>query len=394
MNFDLLIQKLQITHNTLFTAVSKAVNIAMTVRNWLYGYYIVEFEQNGEDRAKYGEKLIRSIGENLKEKGLKGMSFTNLNLYRQFYLTYPQIGKALPSYFNNMQIIQTPSEQLSVSRTNQKYQTLSEQLKLTDIQLHKSEISEVQFGIDPEKILKTLSFSHFVELIKIEDSLKRAFYELECTKGTWSVRELQRQIESLYFERSGLSKDKKKLSEMINRKAVQLTPRDIINDPVTVEFLGLSDRAIITESDLEQALLDHLQQFLLELGHGFCFEARQKRILIDDEYYFVDLVFYHRILKCHILVELKTEKFKHYHASQINTYLEYYRHEIMHQNDNPPVGILLCTDKGEALVKYATAGMEKSLFVHKYLVELPKKEALEKYLKTEVAGLIDEKEFK
>jgi len=166
MNFDLLIQKLQITHSTLYTAVSKAVNIAMTVRNWLYGYYIVEFEQNSEDRAKYGEKLLRSIGENLKERGLKGMSITNLNLYRQFYLTYPQIGKALPDYFNNMQIIQTPSEQF----------------KLTEIQLHKPDFKDIPFGIEPERILKTLSFSHFVELIKIADPLKRAFYELPRRK--------------------------------------------------------------------------------------------------------------------------------------------------------------------------------------------------------------------
>lgn len=229
-----------------------------------------------------------------------------------------------------------------------------------------------------------MSFSHIVELIKIDDPLKRAFYELECVKGTWSTRELQRQIESLYFERSGLSKDKEKLSELVNQKAIQLSPRDVINDPITIEFLGLSDRALVTETDLEQAILDHLQMFLLELGHGFCFEARQKRILIDDEYYFIDLVFYHRILKCHILVDLKTEKFKHSHVGQINTYLEYYKNEIMQEGDNPPVGILLCTDKGNTLVKYATAGLEKSVFVHKYLVQLPSKEDLEKYLIREV----------
>jgi predicted nuclease of restriction endonuclease-like (RecB) superfamily len=228
-----------------------------------------------------------------------------------------------------------------------------------------------------------LSFSHIVELIKIDDPLKRAFYELECVKGTWSTRELQRQIESLYFERSGLSKDKKKLSELVNQKAVQLSPRDVINDPITVEFLGLSDRALVTETDLEQAILDHLQMFLLELGHGFCFEARQKRILIDDEYYFIDLVFYHRILKCHVLVDLKIEKFKHSHVGQMNTYLEYYKNEVKQKNDNPPVGILLCTDKGNTLVKYATAGLEESVFIRKYMVELPSQEELVKYINFE-----------
>ena len=238
--------------------------------------------------------------------------------------------------------------------------------------------------MEPEILIRSLSYSHFVELMKISEPLKRSFYEMECMKGIWSLPELRRQIGSLYFERSGLSKDKKKLSELVNRTAVQLVPRDVINDPITVEFLGLSDRALVTETDLEEAILDHLQLFLLELGHGFCFEARQKRILIDDEYYFIDLVFYHRILKCHVLVELKTEKFKHHHVSQLNTYLEYYRNEVLQEGDNPPVGILLCTDKGSTLVRYATAGLDKSIFVNKYLVELPSQGELEKYMSNEI----------
>jgi predicted nuclease of restriction endonuclease-like (RecB) superfamily len=238
--------------------------------------------------------------------------------------------------------------------------------------------------ISPKILMSKLSYTHFEKLSKIADPLKRAFYEMECIKGNWSVAELERQLESLFFERSGLSKDKNKLSDLINQKAVQLSPKDIINDPVSIEFLGLSDRALVTESELEQAILDHLQMFLLELGHGFCFEARQKRILIDDEYFFIDLVFYHRILKCHVLVDLKTEKFKHSHVGQINTYLEYYKNEVMLEGDNPPVGILLCTDKGSTLVKYATAGLDKSVFVKKYLIELPGKEELERYLEKEI----------
>jgi predicted nuclease of restriction endonuclease-like (RecB) superfamily len=197
---------------------------------------------------------------------------------------------------------------------------------------------------------------------------------MECIKGSWTVSELERQINSLFFERSGLSKDKQKLSDLVNQKAVQLLPKDIFNDPVTIEFLGLSDRAIISESDLEQAILDHLQMFLLEMGLGFCFEARQKRILIDDTYDFIDLVFYHRILKCHVLIDLKTEKFKHSHVGQINAYLNYYKNEVMQDDDNLPIGILLCTEKGNTMVKYATAGLEQNIFVQKYLVALPSKE--------------------
>lgn len=406
MNFENLIQNLQVTHDTLLDSASKAVNTAMTIRNWLYGYYIVEYEQNGEDRAGYGDRLIRSIEKQLKDKGQKGMSFTNLNIYRQFYLTYPQIGTALPHSLNNLLIIQAVPEQSLESTDNKIIQAVPEQSPVADEhpisqappdELKAIDISAIQIsakakgaepkpGLNPARLLQTLSFTHLVELIKIDDPLKRAFYEIECVKGTWSTRELQRQIESLYFERSGLSKDKKKLSEMVRLQAVQLTPRDVINNPLTIEFLGLNDRALATESDLEQALLDHLQEFLLELGYGFCFEARQKRILIDGEYYFIDLVFYHRILKCHVLVDLKIEKFKHSHAGQINAYLNYYRHEVMQEGDNPPVGILLCTDKGETMAKYATAGLEHSVFVHKYQLVLPSREELEQYISKEISN--------
>lgn len=388
MNFELLLQKLKYAHEALYASAAKSVNIALTLRNWVYGYYIVEFEQNGDDRAKYGEKLIRSIEKRLKDSGIKGMSFTNLNIYRQFYFTYPQIVQTLPELLKRLPIIQTPSEQLPGSAKKEIHQTVSDISKVIDVTAiqaaSKVKSNTKKIGLDPARLLQTLSFSHIVELVKIDDPLKRAFYEIECVKGTWSVRELQRQIESLYFERSGLSKDKKKLSELVSQKAVKLSPKDLINDPITVEFLGLSDRALVTESDLEQALLDHLQMFLLELGHGFCFEARQKRILIDDTYDFIDLVFYHRILKCHILVDLKTEKFKHGFVGQMNAYLNYFRNEIMQQDDNPPVGILLCTDKGNTMVKYATAGLEESVFVHKYMVALPSKEEIEDYIKNEI----------
>jgi len=389
MNFETLIQNLQVTHDTLLDSASKAVNTAMTIRNWLYGYYIVEYEQNGEDRARYGDRLIRSIEKQLKDKGQKGMSFTNLNIYRQFYLTYPQIGAALPHSLNKLVIIQAAPEQSPVTNEDSIHQALTEVLRVPGIKAIKAtnqaKGAEPKPGLNPARLLQTLSFTHLVELIKIDDPLKRAFYEIECVKGTWSTRELQRQIESLYFERSGLSKDKKKLSEMVRLQAVQLKPRDVVNNPLTIEFLGLNDRALVTESDLEQALLDHLQEFLLELGYGFCFESRQKRILIDGEYYFIDLVFYHRILKCHVLVDLKIEKFNHSHAGQINAYLNYYREEVMQQGDNPPVGILLCTEKGETMAKYATAGLEHSVFVQKYQLALPSREELEYYISKEIS---------
>ena len=229
MNFETLIQNLQVTHNAFFTSTAKAVNTAMTLRNWLYGYYVIEYEQNGEDRAKYGTRLLKELSDNIH---IKGISETNLRIFRQFYLTYPSISQTLPDLLRQLPIIlttpekspfnkrvsihQTVSDKLIENPEIQIHQTLSDELQHIDIetiqQKCKAIIVNKELGLPPSRLLQTLSFSHFVELIKINDPLQRAFYEIECVKGTWSVRELQRQIESLYFERSGLSKDKKKLS--------------------------------------------------------------------------------------------------------------------------------------------------------------------------------------
>ena len=182
------------------------------------------------------------------------------------------------------------------------------------------------------------------------------------------------------YERSGLSKNKEALSALVQQQATLLQPKDVINTPVTLEFLGLNERALVTENDLEQSILDNLQHFLLEMGHGFCFEARQKRILIDEDYFFADLVFYHRILKCHVIVELKIDKFRHEYASQLNMYLNYFKAEVMQPDDNPPIGILLCTEKGDTLVKYATAGLDPNIFVQKYMIELPSEEEIKAFI--------------
>ena len=230
------------------------------------------------------------------------------------------------------------------------------------------------------QLLTHLSFSHLVELLNLPDDTQRRFYEIECIRGNWSVRELRRQIASLYYERSGLSKDKATLSALAHSTADTLRPAHIIRDPYIFEFLGLRSRDVMAESDLEDALLDRLQDFLLELGHGFCFESRQKRILIGDEYFFIDLVFYHRILKCHILVELKTDAFRHEHLGQLNTYVAYYKKHQMTQGDQPPIGILLCTHKNDALVEFALGGLSNQIFISRYAVELPRKEEMERFI--------------
>jgi len=220
-----------------------------------------------------------------------------------------------------------------------------------------------------------------------KDPQKRIFYEIEAIKGNWSVRQLKRQMGSLLYERTGLSTDKKGLIQDTNKQAERLTPEGIMRDPYVFEFVGLKPMEKFAENDLEEALINHLQVFLLELGKGFCFEARQKRLTIDGEYYYVDLVFYHRILKCHILIDLKTRQFKHTYAGQMNFYLNYFRYNEISEDDNPPVGIVLCTDKKSSTVKYATGSLDNQLFVSRYQVQLPTAKELEEFIKQDIKML-------
>lgn len=246
----------------------------------------------------------------------------------------------------------------------------------------KSATASHQFVTPANEILAKLSFSHIREIMTQNDPLARFFYETECIKGTWSVKELRRQISTNLYFRSGASQNPKKLHASI--KPETNTPVLAIRQPFTFEFLGLKAKDVITESDLEDALITHLQDFLLELGKGFCFEARQKRMIIDDEYYFADLVFYNRILHCNVIVELKNDEFHHEYLGQLNAYVSYYKENEMHEGDNPPVGILLCTRKGKKMVEYAIAGMDNNLFVSTYMLQLPDKATLEKFLLEEM----------
>ncbi len=345
---------------------SRAVNVSLTLRNWLVGFYIVEYEQHGTDRAKYGERLLENLSAALGEKGVSRVEARELRRYRRFYLVYPQIRESVTPEMRPL--LPVPS------RTPRKIR----------------ETPSPNFGTPGKTLISTLSFSHFAELIEIDDSFKRSFYEIECIRGNWSVRSLKRQIASLYFERSGLSRDKKKLAALVRAGAERAEPNVAIRDPYVFEFLGIKPKEVMSESSLEDALLDKLQEFLLELGYGFCFEARQKSILIGKTRGFVDLVFYHRILKCHILVELKVDEFRHEHMGQLNTYVTWCRKHMMVKGDNPPVGLLLCAQKDHALVEYALAGMNNRLFVSKYQMVLPSKEDLQRFLEAQRRELVDE----
>ncbi len=248
-----------------------------------------------------------------------------------------------------------------------------------------------QLRIAPEELINRLAYSHLEKILDIEDPLKRAFYEIECLRGNWSVRTLKRQITSLTYERSGLSRNKEKLAALVKAGAEQGESKLAVRDPYVFEFLGIKSQEVMSESNLENALLDKLQEFLLELGHGFCFEARQKSILIGKTRGFVDLVFYHRILKCHVLVELKVDEFKHEYLGQLNTYVAWFKKNMTAKGDNPPVGILLCTDKDHTLVEYALAGIHNRLFVSKYQLKLPKKEEIRRFLEKEMREVRGEK---
>jgi predicted nuclease of restriction endonuclease-like (RecB) superfamily len=224
------------------------------------------------------------------------------------------------------------------------------------------------------------SWSQLQELIRIEDPWKRAFYENECLKSRWSVRQLQRQIGSLLYERAGLSKDKKAVIERARRQEPAATVADVLRDPYILEFTGLADLPAYSESDLESALLDHLQRFLLELGKGFCFEARQFRITEGRRHHRVDLVFYHRLLRCHVLIDLKIRAFQPADAGQMNFYVNWFKANMQAVGDHPPVGILLCSDRDGTEVEFATAGMDNTLFVSRYLTALPSAEQLQRFV--------------
>jgi len=375
MNFESLIGSINQVQDALQAQAAHAVNLSLTARNWLVGYYIVEFEQQGEDRAKYGENLLNNIA---KELSRKGMEARRLREYRQFYRVYPQIGNNVIDYLqknavvnlsaNDSQIWQLPTaiSQNADSKINTIRQTASAKLE--------------EWCTPPEWLFNRLNYSSLSYIAGLDNPLKRAFYEQEAIRGCWSFRELDRQVSSLYYERMGLSKDKKALKRLTAKDSKQLSPREILHDPVTIEFLGLQNQEVYTEAKLETTILNHLQQFLLEMGRGFCFEARQKRILIDQDYFKADLIFYHRILKCHVVIDLKIDRFRHEYASQLNLYLNYYKHEVMQEDDNPPIGLLLCTDYGETTVRYATEGLSQNLFVSKYRLQLPAEEEFYNYL--------------
>ena len=370
MNFQSLQNSILSTHNEIYTNTIKAINLQLTMRNWLIGFYIVEFEQKGSDRSKYGTNLIKELAKNIQ---IKGLGETNLKQCRKFFNVYPEISQLTTDLFkiSNIKIDEKKSQLITDQYVTKKK---NDDTLILNAEYH-------------HQLIQNISFTHFVELIKIENKIKRKFYEILILKTFPSVEELKNKIATLSYERVGLSLNTETTFNDLQNKITPAKIGDAIKSIYFFDFLDLPNSHLLQENKLEEALTNHLEKFILELGNGFCFEARQKRIVIDDEYYFVDLVFYHRILKCHILIELKTDKFKHEHLSQLNSYVACYKNQISRQDDNPPIGILLCTEKGKQMVEYALAGMEENLFVSKYLINLPNKSMLSEFLDKELQKL-------
>lgn len=308
--------------------VYKTANFVMVEAYWNIGKSIIE-EQGGNEKAEYGAGLIKELSKLMTQDFGKGFTVTNLKYMRQFYLMFPN-GHALRD---------------------------------------------------------ELSWTHYRLLIKVENDNAREFYMQEAAKSQWSTRQLERQINSFFYERLLSSKNKKQVADEIQTLEPAKKPEDIIRDPYVLEFLGLSSNDDFYESDLEQALITHLQKFLLELGRGFSFVARQKQITFDGRHFRIDLVFYNYVLKCFVLIDLKVGDLTHQDLGQMQMYVHYYERELMNEGDNPPIGIVLCADKSESVVKYTLPEKETQIFASKYKLYLPSEEELLRELNQEYQAL-------
>ena len=336
--------------------VLRTVNSTMVCTYFEIGRMIVEEEQSGKDRAEYGKKILKGLSEELKKEFGKGFSTDNLENMRKFYLAY-SISESLTRI---LQITNSPS-----------LMTNSESVKLEEIQTTKTQ-SLISFF--------KLTWTHYVFLMRIEDEKERRFYEIESEKYNWSVRELKRQYDSALYTRLVLSRDKEGVLKLSEQGQIIEKPKDIIKDPYILEFLGLPELHQYSESELEEEIINKLENFLLELGNGFTFVARQKRITFDDKHFRIDLVFYNRILKSFVLIDLKIGELKHQDLGQMQMYVNYYDREKRLEDENKTIGIVLCQNKSNLVVEYTLPENNEQIFASKYKTVLPSKEDLIKLI--------------
>lgn len=333
-------------------AAARSVNSAQVLCNWLIGREIVEDEQRGRRRAAYRERTLKLLADRLRGEFGGGYSQTNLKGMRAFFLAYP-------GFIEGSRIGQPVGDQFDISL-----------------------ITQGKDDLVPGRFSANLSWRHYLRLIRIDSSVARSFYEIEAVKNSWSARELERQVASLLFERLARSRDKEKLMKLAAEGQVIEKPADVFKDPVVIEFLGLPETPALTESSLESALLSNLQHFLLELGSGFAFVARQQRITLDGDHFYIDLVFYHAVLKCFVLVDLKVGKLTHADLGQLQLYVNYYDLERTAPDDNPTLGLILCSDKNDMVVKYTLGpNREEKIFASRYKLHLPSEADLQARLR-------------
>jgi len=358
----------------------QSVNAVMVGAYWLVGREIVEEEQRGEKRARYGAGLLKGLAEALTVEFGEGFGERNLRHMRQFYLVYPNrrpvIGNTarsgLPEPSGAAEIRNTPrskSEETSPIRSHRPSSAMEK-------------VREPTAGFLPD-----LSWSHYRVLLRVADAQARGFYEAECAKARWSVRELERQVSSLLFERLARSRDKEGVQALAREGHDVHSAADLVKDPYVLEFVGLPESSRWLESDLEAALIDRLQDFLLELGRDLFFMARQKRITIDGDHFYIDLVFYHRALRCFVLVDLKLGRLTQQDIGQMLLYTGYFGKEETREDENPPIGLILCTSKNEAVVRYTLAQNANQVFASRYQLHLPSEVELAAELQRERAVL-------
>jgi predicted nuclease of restriction endonuclease-like (RecB) superfamily len=345
------------------TNVVRTVNSEMVLAYWHIGREIVQELQKGEDRAEYGKQIIKELSAKLNEKYGKGFSTTNLWYFRQFYVVYsnrePKIGH------------KACGELISGEKLHKACGVLG------DLSLAVEKSEDIQ-GFSP-----LLSWSHYRTLSKVEHKNERLFYEIEAEKEGWSIPVLERQIHSFLFARLLKSRDKEGVIGLAKKGQVIKTPIDSMKDPYILDFLGLPDSKQIHESKLESAIIDNIQSFLLELGKGFAFVARQKRLQYEDDFFYIDLVFYNCILKCYLLIDLKVGKLTHQDIGQMDSYVRMFDDKYLTEGDNPTIGLILCAKKNETIARYSVLNDNKQLFASKYMLYLPTEEELRRELERE-----------
>jgi predicted nuclease of restriction endonuclease-like (RecB) superfamily len=361
--------------------IARTVNTTQVVANWLIGREIVEEEQQGKRRAGYGAELLAELAARLKADFGAGYGVDNLELFRRFYLEYPRL---LPEQISDA--VRRKSRGAATTKTN------SEAVRRNlDLPQYLSPTHWAASGepLPPGQLSPNLSWTHYRRLLRVSRTEARDFYETEAIRNAWSARELERQINSFLFDRLLKSRDKTGLMRLATQGQELTRPIDVLKDPVVMEFLGLPESSRLVESKLEQALIDNLQHFLLELGKGFAFVSRQERITLDGDHFYIDLVFYHAVLKCYVLIDLKVGKLTHGDLGQMQFYVNYYDRERRTEGDNPTLGLILCPDKNDAVVKYTLGDqLKRNIFTSRYQLHLPTEAELQQELRRELRYLV------